>query len=179
MAKLYDRDLDARTKPILDLVYSAYLVYSGARRVAEEPENPEDYKRYDKICVRPDGSNLLIEGEVRNPDGNYQVWRGPNKAFFGEKTVHVPERKRDSAAELYFSINPTGTAFAVTKMEFIKASPVVGVSACNESDMLAFDVPDRLWDFYYVEGGTLQLQERSEDNERYLIPLPVPALSIK
>jgi hypothetical protein len=167
MPKPYDKNLDIQTKKILEPVYEAILAYLKAQRHIEEPETPSDYKSWDKICALLDGGFLWLEFEVRCED-SYRVWIGPNKECFSERTIHVPERKRDSKADLYVCINPVGSAFAITSMARIKVSPVVIIDAYNEPDMPVFDVPRSVWDFYVVENGNVQLSEISE-KERYLI----------
>ncbi len=167
MTKAYDPPLDEKTRKILEPVYAAILAYIGAQRKEEEPENPDDYKSWDKICTLPDGTDLWLEFEVRDTDGERRIWVGVEETQFSRSTVHVPERKRDSRAHLYVATNRFGTAFVITTLELVKASNVSTIDARNEQDMSVFNVSAGLWDFYLVKNGTLIAVEPTEE-ERYL-----------
>jgi hypothetical protein len=171
--KPYNSELDAQTKEALEAVYAGILAYIGGKRKVEEPINPADFKKWDKICVLPSGKLLWLEFEVRDTDSDMRAWSGVDKSSFAYITLHVPERKKNSLAYLYVASNNIGTAFAVTTLDKITSSPVVVIDAVNETDMTVFDVKDKEWDFYRMENGFPILDERTEA-ERYLQAATIP-----
>lgn len=136
------------TKPFSQRLYNKYdaSAKSEAKIFLEQQgyknsKSQEMYKSGD-LVVNKDGSNLLVEVEVKT------VWKNKKRWEAQWEDIHIPYRKIESKSAIYILFNETYSCLAMLSMDKVKSGKIIVKSTKYTVNEKFLSVPYKEFCFY-------------------------------